>query len=179
MIVLNQPNSARINASQTGFNEVTGFGPSAPSSDAAVKAAHDFCVGNNVTGYDCSAAISQNRSIPLSYPGRKVYLKWEQPGKCVGPNNSYVTSTAAGAPEFVVWVSQLNITYSPLLNITSQNGLSQGMTIQPDVSTYEGDPAINGTMFIALTDTNITYSAFNLSFINSHVVAGPFLYQAG
>jgi len=53
------------------------------------------------------------------------------------------------------------------------------MTIQPDVSTYEGDPAINGTMFIALTDTNITYTSFNLSMVNPHVAAGPFLYQAG
>ena len=57
--------------------------------------------------------------------------------------------------------------------------MNYGMTIQPDVSTYEGDPAINGTMFIAITDANITYTAFNLSFINPHVVAGPFMYQAG
>jgi hypothetical protein len=161
------------------MNETTGFGPAAPGSDAAAKAANDFCVGTNITGSDCSASISQNRSIPLSYPGRKVYLEWEAPGKAVGPNNSYVTATSAGAPQFVVWVSQLNVTYSPLTNITNRNGLNYGQTIQPDVSTYEGDPAINGTMFIALTDANITYTAFNLSFINPHVVAGPFLYQAG
>jgi hypothetical protein len=43
----------------------------------------------------------------------------------------------------------------------------------------EGDPAINGTMFIALTDTNTSYTAFNLSNVNPHVAAGPFLYQAG
>lgn len=139
--VLNQPNSARWNASQTGLNETTGFGPAAPSSDPPKG---ESCVGHNVTGFDCSASISQNRSIPLSYPGRTVYLEWENPGKPVGPNNSYVTSTSAGAPEFVIWVSQLNVTYSPLTNITAKNGTNYGMTIQPDVSTYEGDPAING-----------------------------------
>jgi hypothetical protein len=57
--------------------------------------------------------------------------------------------------------------------------MNYSMTIQPDVSTYEGDPAINGTMFVAVTDANITYTAFNLGFINPHVVAGPLLYQAG
>jgi hypothetical protein len=141
LTVLNQPNSARRNATQTGLNETTGFGPAAPSSDPP---AGQSCIGNNVTGFDCSASISQNRSIPLSYPGRKVYLEWENPGKAIGPNNSYVTSTNAGSPEFVVWISQLNVTYSPLTNITVSNGLNYGQTIQPDVSTYEGDPAING-----------------------------------
>jgi len=111
----------------------------------AAGVAHlESCVGFNVTGFDCSASISQNRSIPLSYPGREVFLSWENPGKAVGPNNSYVTATSAGAPEFVIWVSQLNITYSPLTNISSSNGMNFGQTIQPDVSTYEGDPAING-----------------------------------
>jgi hypothetical protein len=194
--VLNQPNSARRNATQTGFNETTGFGPAAPSSDPP---ANGTCVGYNVTGFDCSASVSQNRSIPLSYPGREVFLSWENPGKAVGPNNSYITATSAGAPEFILWVSQLNITYSPLTNITTSNGMNYGQTIQPDVSTYvsndlpygdriggcmlivkqEGDPAINGTMFIALTDTNTSSTTFNLSNVNPHVAAGPFLYQAG
>ena len=43
----------------------------------------------------------------------------------------------------------------------------------------EGDPAINGTMFIALTDADLPFTAFNLSMVNPHVAAGPFLYQAG
>lgn len=176
LTVLNQPNSARRNATQTGFNETTGFGPAAPSTDPP---AAESCIGNNVTGFDCSASISQNRTIPLSYPGREIYLEWENKGKAVGPNNSYVTDTTAGAPSYVIWVTQLNTTYSPLTNITAKNGLNYGMTIQPDVSTYEGDPAINGTMFIALVDGVYNYTAFNLANINPHVAAGPFLYQAG
>jgi hypothetical protein len=34
-------------------------------------------------------------------------------------------------------------------------------------------------MFIALTDSALYYTAFNLSMVNPHVAAGPFLYQAG
>lgn len=176
LTVLNQPNSARRNATQTGFNETTGFGPAAPGSDVP---ADESCIGHNETGFSCTASISQNRTIPLSYPGRELFLMWENPGKAVGPNNSYVTSTSAGAATYVIWVSQLNATYSDITNITTSNGMNFGQTIQPDVSTYEGDPAINGTMFIALTDANITYTAFNLSMVNPHVVAGPFLYQSG
>jgi hypothetical protein len=139
--VLNQPNSARRNASQTGTNETVGWGPAAPSSDVP---ANQSCIANNVTGFDCSAAISQNRTIPLSYPGRPVYLQWENPGQRVGPNNSYVTASNASTPAWVLWVTQLNTTYSPLTNITRLNGTNYGQTIQPDVSTYEGDPAVNG-----------------------------------
>lgn len=141
LAVLNQPNSARRNATQTGTNETTGWGPAAPSRDVP---ANESCVAYNVTGYDCSAAISQNRSIPLSYPGREVFLQWENPGQRVGPNNSYVTASNASIPKFVLWVTQLNATYSPLTNIERKNGTNTGKTIQPDVSTYEGDPAVNG-----------------------------------
>lgn len=138
-----------MNASQTGFNETTDFGTAAPSTDPPKV---ESCISHNVTGFDCSASVSQNRSIPLSYPGRKVYLECENKGKAVGPNNSYITDTMAGAPEWVLWVSQLSITYSPLMNVTAKDGLNYGITIQPDVSTYEGDPAINDEFaFLCLT----------------------------
>ncbi len=56
---------------------------------------------------------------------------------------SYVTNTTAlGPPAFVAWVTQLNVTYSPLTDISNNTG----KTIQPDVSVFEGDPAINGTV---------------------------------
>ncbi|ORY67552.1 uncharacterized protein BCR38DRAFT_483169 [Pseudomassariella vexata] len=109
----------------------------------------------NATGSteDCGPATTQNRALPLSYPGRHVFLNWDEPGKPVGPDNSYVTSTSASAPRFAVWVSQLNVTYSPLLNISG----NKAYTIQPDASVYEGDPAANGTMFMALTDENLFF----------------------
>ncbi|KAK7746553.1 hypothetical protein SLS62_009350 [Diatrype stigma] len=167
LTVLNQPNPARTNGSAV-YNETLGdYANTLSTSDVTLE---EGC--NNST---CGPAITHNRSVPLSYPGRKVYLAWNNPGQAVGPNNSYVTTTSTTAvPQYAAWVSQLNVTYSPLLNI-SQN---TAYTIQPNVSTIEGDPAINGTIFLALTDVDLYVTPFNLSQINPHVLALS-IYQAG
>ena len=123
--VLNDPNPARKDPNMTQFNETI----SSISPDESCGSA-------------CGPAITHNRTIPLSYPGKTVYFAWENPGKTVGPDQSYLTSTSAGAPAFIAWVSQLNVTYSPLTNIQNNTG----ETIQPDVSVFDGDPAINGTV---------------------------------
>lgn len=170
--ILDQPNPARVNASQ-GFNETLGAGTNTLNSTGITGSA--ACLNNTNSGDDCSPAITQNRSIPLSYAGKQVNLTWDTPGKPVGPNNSYITSSSAGTAAFVVWVTQLNVTYSPL----TLSGNSSGSTIQPSVETFQGDPAVNGTMFIAITDDDPYLTPFNLSLINDHVVAGPALYQAG
>jgi hypothetical protein len=111
----------------------------------------------------------------LSFPGRQVILQWDSPGSEIGPNNSYITTSQATRPKYVVWVSQLNVTYTPL---RIGHG-SRGYTHQPNLETYQGDPAINGTMFIAITDHDPYLTPFNLSLINPHVIAGPAIYQAG
>ncbi|KAI9700659.1 MAG: hypothetical protein M1836_002028 [Candelina mexicana] len=177
LTVLNQPNNARINANNTGVGEFVTFPASNGSSpfNETVVPASDDCLNSTEVGSNCSPAITHNRSIPLSFPGRQVFFQWEAPGSLTGPNNSYRTSTTAPVPQFVAWVSQLNLTYSAL-TVTGNN---TGYTFQPDVSTFAGDPAINGTMFVALTSRNITLTPFNLSMINPFVTAGPFLYQAG
>ena len=174
LTVLNQPNPASINANRTTNGETAGNSSAAPLNQAAVPAVN-ACASSTVVGESCSPAITQNRSIPLSFPGREVFFSWDAPGKAVGPNNSYITATSAGAPAFVIWVTQLNATYSPL----TVTGPGTGSTFQPNLATYAGDPAINGTMFVALTDTNLTVTPFNLSMVNPFVVAGPALYQAG
>jgi hypothetical protein len=171
--VLNQPNPARINANRTETGETVGDTGGAPSNSPVPD--EDSCLNATIVGEDCHPGISRNRSIPLSFPGRQVFFSWENPGQAVGPNNSYITATTAGVPKFVAWVTQLNLTYSEL-TVTSGN---EGYTFQPEVSTIEGDPAINGTMFVALTSENVTFTAFNLSLINPIVVAGPSIYQAG
>jgi Ferritin-like domain len=171
--ILNQPNPARVDARQTGINETIDTGTN--TLNDTVVPPDQACLDSSDPLSNCGPAISQNRSIPLSYPGREVFFSWEFPGKAVGPNNSYVTSTSAGEPKFVLWVSQLNATYSPLTNVSGNTG----MTIQPDVSTFQGDPAVNGTMFVAITDLDLFVTPFNLSQVNPHVAAGPALYQAG
>lgn len=172
--VLNQPNPARINGSDV-WNETTG-GYANTLNITGIPSA-ELCVNATDPGQNCNAAISNNRSIPLSYPGRQVFLQWDDPGHLVGPNNSYVTSRSCSEPKFAAWVSQLNVTYTPLQNI-SLEGVNSAYTIQPNMSTWEGDPAVNGTMFLALTDADPYVTPYNLSMINPHVAALA-VYQAG
>lgn len=40
-------------------------------------------------------AITHNRSTPLSMAGNTLNLTWEEPGRNVGPDNKYNTSTNA------------------------------------------------------------------------------------
>jgi len=169
---VNQANPNRFSPNDTQPNEVVGTRVADPSNSTISES--ESCVHVNETGYSCGPAIARNRSEPLSFPGKQVNLTWELPGLAIGPNNSYLTSTSAGAPTFVAWVSQLNLTYTPL-TVTGNNS---GYTYQPASEVYQGDPAVNGTMFVALTDSDLFLTPFNLSMINPHVVALG-LYQAG
>lgn len=176
--ILNQPSVAT--AGKTGGNS-TGLNNTISSGTNVVKSPNGSSGSNSSS--DCGATVTSDIGA-LSFPGRQVALQWETAGKEVGPNNSYVTSTQAKTAKYVVWVSQLNVTYTPLrvANITRNstgNSTGLGYTSQPSLETYQGDPAVNGTMFIAITDDNPVLTPFNLSLINPHVVAGPAIYQAG
>jgi len=169
--ILNQPNPARINGSNV-FNETTGGYANTANTTGITKA--QSCLNATGVGNNCIAAISHNRTNPLSYPGREVFLSWDTPGMHIGPNNSYVTSTTAKAPMFALWVSQLNATYTPLMNVSGNTA----STFQPNSSTFAGDPAVNGTMFLAITDLDLYVTPYNLSMVNPHVYALG-IYQAG
>lgn len=170
LYVLNQPNPLRINGSDV-YNETTG-GYANTASTADIEEG-ESCI-NATLGENCNPAITHNRTNPLSYPGRQVFLQWDQPGQPIGPNNSYITNTTAGDPKFALWVSQLNATYSPLYNVTNNTAY----TFQPNMSTFAGDPAVNGTIFLALTDLDLYVTPYNLSMVNPHVNALA-IYQAG
>ena len=171
--VLNQPNPARIDG-VSAWNETVGGGSNTLTTEGIPV--DELCANANDTGRNCRAAISRNRTLPLSYPGRQVFLRWDSPGKPVGPNNSYITSTSVEEPKFAVWVSQLNATYTPLQNVSMDTRTAY--TIQPNMSTWAGDLAVNGTMFLALTDSDLYVTPYNLSQINPHVAALA-VYQAG
>ncbi|KAK4938980.1 hypothetical protein LTR10_020639 [Elasticomyces elasticus] len=173
LTIINQPNVFKINPNLNSNSSATG---SNPSNDTGI-ATSNACYNSTMVGSDCAPAISHNRSIPLSYPGRPVYFSWGNVNSTVGPNNSYVTarSPLADAPRYAMFVSQLNATYVPLMNISGNTAYA----VQPNMSTFAGDPAANGTMFIALTSQNPYLTPFNLSLINPYVYAGPALYQAG
>ena len=126
-------------------------------------------------------AITQNRTA-LSQPNMTIGLSFDKPGKQVGPNLTYTTSTSAGMPQFACWISQLNATYTPLTNVTDLGDTWTAYTTQPNgtvLPEINTDGVVNGTMFIVVTDSDLFLTAHNLSFINPHVVAGPAIYQAG
>jgi hypothetical protein len=164
--VANQANINRIHPNDTADWERTDNRTSSPA--ISTIPSDESCVNLNVTGVGCGPAIAHNRSEPLSFAGKKVNLLWDTPGFPVGPNNSYVTDTKAGAPQFVAWVNQLNLTYTPL----TVTGPNEGFTYQPAGEVYAGGASIvNQTTFIALTDSNPFLTPFNLSMINPHVAA--------
>ncbi|EFX01588.1 stress response protein [Grosmannia clavigera kw1407] len=171
--ILNQPNAARINGTDV-WNETTGGWANTLST--ANVSAHELCVNATGTGFNCHPAITHNRSIPLSYAGRQVFLQWDAAGQKVGPNNSYVTSTNVKQPRFAAWTSQLNVTYTPLVNVSLADRTAY--TFQPNASTWAGDPQVNGTMFIVLTDLDLHVTPYNLTALNPHVAAIA-VYQAG
>ncbi|KAI0630098.1 ferritin-like domain-containing protein [Trametes polyzona] len=121
-------------------------------------------------------AISRNRT-QLSAPGKQLHFSWEAPGKAVGPNGTYTTSTNASTPQFVAWISQLNTTFTPFTRTSNFSGT----TVQPGGAIFGNGtaPVINGTVFVALTDSDPYVTPFNLTMLNPHIVAGPALYQSG
>ena len=171
--ILNNANINRFSPNDTApdGSESAGRRVSDPSKSTLPSGS---CLNVTAPGYGCGPAIAHNRSEPLSFPGKLVSLQWDAPGQAVGPNNSYVTSTSAGAPKFVAWSQQLNLTYSPLVT----TGTGKGYTYQPEGFVYGDDGVINGTMAVLLTDLDLFVTPFNVSMLNPHVVALG-LYMAG
>lgn len=172
--ILNQPNPAKTDPTVNATDDVT-VG-SNPLNTTGI-ADSNLCVNATGDGNNCSPAVTHNKTIPLSYPGRVVNFSWDAAGATVGPNNSYVTASGglADAPRYALFISQLNATYVPLVNISGNTGSAA----QPNMSTYAGDPAVNGTMFIALTSQEIPVTPFNLTMVLPYTYAGPAIYQAG
>jgi hypothetical protein len=88
----------------------------------------------------------------------------------VSANNSYVTSVAneSATPAFVAWISQLNVTYTPL-EIT---GDGMGQTMQPAGCVFDDiyNNIVNDTMFVGLTDTDLYVTPYNLSLLNGKLL---------
>ncbi|KAK9238645.1 hypothetical protein V1525DRAFT_341233 [Lipomyces kononenkoae] len=139
-----------------------------------------FVNATNATNATFTPGITSNRTA-FSFPGRVVQLAADFPGKSVGPNGSYVTNSTAGAPRFAAWISQLNTTYSVLENVQNVSNGWTATTRQPNDTVFPdvNEQVVNGTMFIVATDANISVTPYNISELNSHVVAGPGQYFAG
>ncbi len=74
-----------------------------PDAIAAGKAAGGPSISNNVTA--------------LTQEGQENTFTWEQPGKTVGPYNQQTVEHNGGVPKYAAYVSQFNVTYSPLYDV--------------------------------------------------------------
>ncbi|KAF8542860.1 ferritin-like domain-containing protein [Trichophaea hybrida] len=137
-------------------------------------------IQNNPNGTDpkYGPAITHNRPA-LSEAGREVHFLYEGPGQTVGPNGSYITNTTAGPPKFAAWFNQLNVTYTPLYDIADNTAKA----VQPAGDLFSPlNPIVNGTVFVALMDTDLYVTPANVSLVLPHVVAlalKPALRQPG
>lgn len=120
-------------------------------------------------------AIANNRTT-LTSPGRRVKMNWQELGVPAGPYNQVTSSNATGPPAYAAWLSQYNVTYTPLENLNVNGRYAE--TIQPNGTVFPdtGPSIVNGTIFLMLTDSNPYVTPANLSLINQHIVAGPALY---
>ena len=86
--------------------------------------------GNSILVDGYLAAITHNRTS-LTEPGQQVELTWGSPQMNISADGMYNSTagplTEGKEPAFVAWVSQLNVTYTPL-NVTGNNS---GVTTQP------------------------------------------------
>lgn len=125
------------------------------------------------------AAVNTNTTALIN-PGDTIYFSWEEPGKHVGPNNSYTTVCSGKQPTHAIWVSNLNATLAEL-TLTGNNTAYAVLPGAPVYNTSLTDtgPAINGTNFVALVDSADYYTPYNLSLVVPHMVAGPAIFQSG
>lgn len=57
--------------------------------------------------------------------------------------------------------------YSPLYDVKGNSAKAK----QPGGDLFPGDPAINGTMFVAIVDAQVPITPFNISLLNDHILA--------
>ena len=109
--ILNNPNINRYSPNDTAQDGSEQVGPRVADPSIS-NLTTGSCQNITAIGYGCGPAVGHNKTEPLSFAGKQILLSWDAPGQAVGPNNSYVTSTTAGAPKFVGWSQQLNLSKS-------------------------------------------------------------------
>ena len=122
---------------------------------------------------DVSTNITQ-----LTFPNKTtLQLKWENPGKAVGPDLSYTTAKTGGQAKYAMFQQSYNISYSPI-TFTGEN---EGTAVIPEAIIFDTDiaytgTAFNGTGFVAIVDANPHLTNYNASMITQHMVAGVSAY---
>ncbi|GAA6019457.1 hypothetical protein JCM10207_001395 [Rhodosporidiobolus poonsookiae] len=112
--------------------------------------------------------------------GEVIQFTWDEPGKVVGYDDLYMTSKVAGEAKYAAFIAQLNVTYSPLQNISMDNstGVWSGWAAVPNDTVFPPQPQVVNSAFVSLVDEDIFLTPYNVSLINNHTVAGPAIWQA-
>ncbi|GAA6019459.1 hypothetical protein JCM10207_001396 [Rhodosporidiobolus poonsookiae] len=112
--------------------------------------------------------------------GEVIQFTWDEPGKVVGYDDLYMTSKVAGEAKYAAFIAQLNVTYSPIQNISMDNstGVWSGWAAVPNGTVFPPQPQVVNSAFVSLVDEDIFLTPYNVSLINNHTVAGPAIWQA-
>ncbi|GAA5899242.1 hypothetical protein JCM8208_001594 [Rhodotorula glutinis] len=129
-------------------------------------------VTNQPYALDGIPGINSNYTLTEG-AGRTVNFTWEPLNKTVSYDGLYKTDSVAGEPKYLAFIDQLNVTYAEITNL----GNNSGSAVVPNATVYGNQPQVVNTAFIALTDTDLFVTPYNLSLINNHTVAVG-LYQA-
>lgn len=144
------------------------------------------------TSFKASLGGTKFSSEP-SPAGRRVELNWDAPGRVVGYNRSqslYKTDLhkGIGQASHLAWLSHINLTYTPLEGLSkNENGTYSAYTYVPEfLNLFPNDSSapvqvnqnvLAGTIYVAVTDSNTTFTPYNLTGINAHILGGPSIYQ--
>lgn len=141
-------------------------------------------VNNPSLSYAGSQSDVSTNITQLTFPNQTtIQLRWENPGKSVGPDQSYTTVKNGGKAKYALFQQSYNISYAPI-TFTGEN---EGTAVIPEAIIYDTDiaftnTAFNGTGFVAVVDSNPTLTPYNSSLILPHMVAGvsavtPFFFR--
>ncbi|BGP14533.1 conserved fungal protein [Rhodosporidiobolus nylandii] len=119
-----------------------------------------------------------NSNYTLTSGNGSIHFTWDEPGKVVGYDDLYITSTVAGEPKFLAFIDQLNVTYSPIYNVSNSSGVWQATADVPTGVVFPPEPQVVNSAFVSLVDKDVYLTPYNVSLIVNHTVAGPAFYQA-
>ncbi|GAA5967119.1 hypothetical protein JCM11641_000446 [Rhodosporidiobolus odoratus] len=134
----------------------------------------------NITNepYALAGTPGINSNYTLTSGNGSIHFTWDKPGKTVGYDGLYTTSTVAGEPKYLAFIDQLNVTYSPIYNVSNSSGVWEAYADIPTGVVYTPQPQVVNSAFVSLVDDNVYLTVYNISAIGNHTVAGPALWQA-
>ncbi|BGO90217.1 hypothetical protein NBRC10512_002420 [Rhodotorula toruloides] len=123
-------------------------------------------ITNQPYALDGQPGINSNYTLTEG-AGRTLQFTWEPLNKTVGYDGLYKTQSVAGEPKFMAFISQLNVTYAPLQNVSDYSASA----VVPNGTVFAGEVQSVGSLFVALTDSDPFLTPYSLPLIVNHTVA--------